>query len=467
MSKSIANKTTKEPFFTHDPAFYRRLFQILLTVAMQNLVAYSVNMADNIMLGSYAQTALSGASTVNQLFFLVQQLAISVGEGMVTLSTQYWGQQRTGPIRILTGQALRWGALIGLLLTALCAAIPRQLLRLFTTDAGIIEAGVQYLAIIKFTFLPFILTTSLIAALRSVQTVRISFGISVLSLIVNVGINFTLIFGRFGFPEMGIRGAAIGTLIARLLELAVVVVYLLKKDEKLRLFSVNFLKPDRALRRDYFKVELPVMVSNFLWAISVPMQTAILGHLSTDAIAANSVSSVFYQYLKVVVQATSSTCAVMIGPALGRGNLSEVRAEARTLSVLAVAIGCFLGLTQYLLRVPLLSLYSLTPEAMALADQLMILMSVVMVGMSYQMPVSVGILRGSGDARFTMMINTASTWLIVMPLSFLSAFYWHWSVVAVVAVIQSDQVFKGIPVFLRFRSYKWMKRLTRPDGSIQ
>ncbi|MBQ9412565.1 MAG: MATE family efflux transporter [Oscillospiraceae bacterium] len=451
----------RERFFIHDRGFYRTLFPLLLTVALQNLVAYSVNMADNLMLGNYSQNALSGAAIVNQVFFLVQSIAGGIGEGLVVLSSQYWGQRRPGPIRTLTGIALKLGALFGAAVFAVCALLPAGLLRLFSADGAIVAEGMAYMDILKWSFPLFIFTTVLMSVLRSVETVRISFYVSVLSLAVNVGVNFTLIYGRLGFPELGVRGAAVGTLLARALELAAVLVYLLRHDKKLLLFSENFLKPDAELRRDYAKVELPVMLSHFLWAVSVPMQTAILGHLSSDAIAANSVATTFYQYLKVIVQADSAACAVMIGAAVGRGDLREVRQAGRTLSVLSVSIGAVLGLALLLLRIPLLRLYRLTPEALALADSLLAVMSAVMVGMSYQMPVSMGVIRGAGDARFTMYMNIISTWAIVMPLSFLSAFVWRWSVVAVVAVIQSDQLFKGIPVFLHFCRYNWIKKLTR------
>lgn len=457
----------RESFFTKDKTFYRTLFPILVTIALQNLVAYSVNMADNIMLGSYSQTALSSAATVNQIFFVVQQLALGIGDGLVALAAQYWGQNRVSPIRRLTGIALKFGLGLSIIVVALCSAIPHQLLGLFTPDEAIIAAGMEYLSLLQYTFPMFIFYSIFVAALRSVGTVRIAFITSLTSLIVNVIINYALIFGRFGFPEMGIRGAAVGTLIARIVELGIVVVYLVKVDKKLCLFSENFLKGDKDLLRDFVKVDTPVMLSQLLWSVSVPMQTAILGRLSTtavDAIAANSVATTFYQYLKVIVQSMSAACAVMIGTAIGRGDLKRVRSDGRTLSVLSVSIGLVLGVVLFLLRQPLLSLYSLTPETRVLADQLMIVMSVVMVGMSYQMPVSFGIIRGGGDAKFTMYMNIISTWVIVMPLSFMSAFWWQWPVVAVVMVIQSDQIFKGLPTFLRFRSYKWIKKLTREEN---
>lgn len=457
-------ETTKESFFTKDRSFYRTLFPLLITVALQNIVAYSVNMADNMMLGNYSQNALSGAATVNQIFFIVQQVSLSIGEGFVVLGAQYWGQKRIEPIRRLTGIALKLGFICGIIIIAVCAVIPHQVLSIFTNDPDIIREGVAYLGIIKYTFILFIVTNVLMAALRCVETVKISFYISIVSLIVNVGINYVLIFGRLGMPEMGIRGAAIGTLVARIVELLIVLVYMLKVDKRLELFKENFLKFDPDLRRDYTKVEVPVMLSQVLWAVSVPFQTAILGHMSSDAIAANSVATTFYQYLKVVVVAMSSSSAVMIGSAVGRGDMKRIKSDARTLSVIDLLIGVALGIALFLLRKPLLTMYSLSDTAMVMADQLIIVMSFIMVGMSYQMPVSMGIIRGGGDTKFTMIMNMVSTWAIVIPLSFMSAFWWHWSVVGVVIMIQSDQVFKCLPTFIRFRSYKWVKKLTRENA---
>lgn len=452
----------KEYFFTKDKSFYRTLFRMLTVVALQNLVAYSVNMADNIMLGSYDQTALSAAATVNQIFFMVQQFALSIGNALVVLASQYWGEKRILPVRTLTGIALKLGIAVSAAIILLCALIPGPLLYLFTDSQAIVAEGMRYLALIQWTFALFIITNVLMAALRSVGIVNISFYISVVSLIVNVAINYTLIFGKLGFPEMGILGAAVGTVAARILELGIVLVYLLRFDKKLRLFDGGLLTKDQSLRRDYTKVYIPIMCSQVLWGISVPMQTAILGHLSDDAIAANSVATTFYQYLKVIIIAMSSTSAVMIGNAIGRGDERRIRSDARTMSVIDVAIGLVLGIALFLLRKPLISCYSLTDSAATMAVNLMVVMSFVMVGMSYQMPVSFGIIQGAGDGRFTMTMNMISTWLIVMPLSFLAAFWWKWPIEAVVLVIQSDQIFKGLPTFIRFRGYKWIRKLTKP-----
>ncbi len=456
--------TAKEPFFTKDREFYRTLFRMLIVVALQNVVAYSVNMADNIMLGSYDQVALSGAATVNQVFFMVQAFAMSIGNALIVLASQYWGKKEAGPIRTLTGISLKLGLIIGAIILVICGFFPDLLLRIFTNSPEIIAAGKSYLMLVMWSFILFMITNILMSALRAVETVNISFYISIISLIVNVSINYVLIFGKLGLPEMGIRGAAVGTLTARALELIIILIYLARFDKKLNLFSGGIWRFDRKLRKDYVKVAVPVMCSQVLWSVSVPMQTAILGHLSADAIAANSVATTFYQYLKVVVQAMAAVSSVLIGISIGEGKMERIRSDARSLTVIDVLIGVALGLALIALRHPLLSLYNLNAEATQLALNLIVVMGFVMIGMSYQMPVVAGIIQGGGDAQFAMKVNLISVWCIVMPLSFMAAFWWKLPVALVVLVIQSDQIFKGVPVFLHFRKYTWIKKLTREDA---
>ncbi len=433
---------------------------MMCVVALQNLVAYSVNMADNVMLGSFSQAALSGAATVNQVFFMIQCYANAGGSSLSILSSQYWGKGDSERIKVLTGIVVRFSLLSGAAILLFCSLFSRPLLKIFTNSEVIIAEGQAYLALIQWSFVFFILTTVLTSLLRSVGTVNISFYISFLSLLVNVSINYTLIFGHFGFPRLGIRGAAVGTLVARALELVIVFVYMLKAEKKLCFEMRDFFQSDAALRRSFFKVYWPTCASQMVWAVSVPLQTAILGHLSDDALAANSVATTFFQYLKVIVQAMSSTAAVLIGNAIGRGDIEEVKREARTISLMDVTTGVILALCILALKDPLLSLYELSPSAMTLTSHLIVIMGFVMAGMSYQMPISTGILTGGGDVRFRAQVNLISTWLIVMPLSFASAFWWKWSVEAVVICIQSDQIFKCLPCGIRLHSYKWIHNLT-------
>lgn len=457
----VTDTYVKHAFFSKNRNFYRRLFSILLTVSLQNVIAYSVNMADNLMLGSYSQVTLSGAATVNQIFFMVQQLSVGICDSLVIIGSQYWGRKNVSALRKVGGCGLKLAFGGGALIFALCAVFPAQLMAIFTTDADIAAEGMAYMAIIKYTFILFLVTQALLATLRCADVVRIAFIVSCVSLVVNVGINYCLIFGKLGMPEMGIRGAAVGTLIARCVELAIVVVYILKKDRMVRLFSENPLKKDPGISHDFSVLATQILVQELFWAVSIPLQSAILGHLSSDAIAANSIATTFYQYLKVVVRAMASASAVMIGSAIGRGNIDEVKAEGRTLSVIDLMIGAILGMVLFLLHRPLLSMYALSDSAYVMADQLLVLMAFLMVTMGYMMPVMNGILRGGGDAKFTLYVNMIGTWAVVVPLSFMSAFWWKLPVVWVVFFSQSDQVFKAPIAFFRFCTYKWIRKLTR------
>ena len=289
------------------------------------------------MLGAYRQEALSGAAVVNQVFFIVQQATIAIGDGLIVISSQYWGQHRTEPIRRVTGLVLRYTIAAGLGLILVCTFLGDPILRIFTSDPVILPQAHAYLSIVKYTFLLFMVTQVLLAALRSVETVKIAFVNSCVSLVLNILINSTLIYGRFGFPEMGVTGAAIGTITSRTVELLIVLVYLWKKDEKLKLFrepGLREISPE--LKADYMKNARPILVGSLIWSISIPMQTAILGHLSSDAIAANSVATTFYQYMKVIIVAISSVSAVLMGKSIGTGN-SDPFLHAET----AAGILCF------------------------------------------------------------------------------------------------------------------------------
>ena len=226
----------KEAFFTKDRTFYKTFFSMMIIVALQNIVTYSVNMIDNVMLGRLSQEALSGAATVNQIFFMVDQFALSIGNTLVAIASQYWGKKNIQPIRTLTGIALKLGIIVSLVIIAICGIFPEQVLRIFTTSPEIIAEGKAYLMIVMWTFALFIISNILMAALRTVGTVKIAFYTSVVSLCVNAFGNYVLIYGKLGFPQLGIRGAAISTLTARIIELLIVVIYIAKADKKLNLF---------------------------------------------------------------------------------------------------------------------------------------------------------------------------------------------------------------------------------------
>lgn len=452
----------KEPYFIHNKVFYRTLFHVLLIVSLQNVINYSVNMIDNLMLGAYGQVQLSAVACVNQIFFLLTGFYQGCVNGLSVLAAQNWGKKNVVKINRLGGIALKFSLVIGAVFFILAAAIPEQLTGIFTSDPAIIAEGAAYLSIIKYAFFPYAISFTFINLLLNVETVGISFKISIVSLIVNGGLNYLLIFGNFGFPRLGVVGAAYATLTARVIEMIIIVWYVAKKDEKLHFFQSDFLKHHPDVLQEYLKIDMPLMIASIAFAIGTPIQGALLGKMSTDAIAANSVTSTFYQYVKVIAQAFTMAAGVTTGITIGRGNIKEVRAAARTIEVICLILGATLALILFLIRKPLLSLYTLTPEAMALSNRLLIIMCVVMMGMSYEVPLLFGVIKNGGDTVFTSQMNIIFMWAIAIPLAFLGLYVWHLGPEWIVIFMQSDQLLKCIPAAIRIRQYdKWIHVLAK------
>ena len=445
---------------TRDKAFYRSFMTLSLALMAEQAVILSVNLADNIMLGSYSESALSGVAAVNQIQFVLQQLVYGVSNGVIVLGSQYWGQGRADVVKKLSAIGMWCNLAITLLLFLLVSLFPYGALSLFTDDREIAAQGVAYLRIMRFSYVCFGLTAVMLSTMRIAETVKIALQVSILSLAVNVIINFLLIPGRFGLPEMGVRGAAIGTLTARLIEFAVVAHYLFRREKKLQMKPADCLHIDRQMLRDYLSVSIPIILASILWGVSNAVQTMILGHMEAGAIAAQSISATPFQLLKVTSVGAASAASVIIGRTIGTGDMDRVKEYTRTLQVLFLFIGAALAILYTIIRFPLLSLYRIAPETRTMANAFMNIQTLVLFTMSYQMPVNSGIIRGGGDTRFMMVLDIISQ-LIMYPLAIAGAFVLGWSPVVVMFIVNSDQVFKCIPAFIRVRSYKWVKYLTR------
>ena len=443
----------------NDRDFYKSFFQLYIVLVLQNIVTLSVNLADNIMLGAYGEMALSSVTSVNQIQFLYQQILIAFGDGMVVFCSQYWGKKQTEPMKKIMAIAMQFGIATALLLFIVVSLVPGQAMRLFTMDEKIIGEGVRYLHTIRFTYLFFAVTQMLLAALRSTEVAKIALKLSVLALVVNCGINYVLIFGRLGAPELGVTGAAIGTLTARILECSVLIFYIAKKEKNLRLKLTDFFQRDAQLLHDYLKITFPLLVLCALWGINTAMQTIVLGHMNSAAIAANSAASNLYLMVKSAAVGAASAASVVIGKTIGAGDGEQVKRYAKKLQVLFVLMGVAGGIFLYFIRIPILSLYDLSPEAMKLANQFLLILSVVYV--AYQMPTNSGIIKGGGSVSFSAKLDTTCICLIVIPLSCYMAFVAGASPAVVVVCLNIDQFIKCVPVFFKVNYGNWMKKLTR------
>lgn len=446
---------------TRDKAFYKSFVALTAALMLEQAVILSVNLADNVMLGAYNETALSGVAAVNQIQFVLQQLVYGISNGMIVLGSQYWGQGRVGEVRKLSSIAARFALGLTAALFVLVSLFPRGAMKLFTGDEAIIAEGISYLNIMRFSYAAFGLTTVMLGTLRIAESVKIALRVSVISLIVNISINYALIPGRFGFPELGARGAAIGTLTARIVEFAIVAAFMFTRDDALHIRPADYLRVDGRMLSDYARVCLPILGGAAIWGVSNALQTVILGHMDKSAIAAQSISATLFLLLKVASVGAASAAAVLIGKAVGAGDMKKVREYTRTLQVLFLIIGAALALLFTAIRFPLLRLYNISDDTRRMADAFMTIQTVTIFTMSYQMCVNTGIIRGGGDTGYILKLDTISILLIVLPLSLLAAFVWHLSPVAVTFILNSDQIFKCVPAFIRANRYTWVKKLTR------
>ncbi len=446
-----------------EKTFYKSFMILALSLALQNLLTYGVNMMDTLMLGRYSQNAMGGVSLCNQIQFLLQMLVVGAGEGAVVMGSQYWGRKKLEPIPHIIGVALRFGGALAVLLFILVFGWPNQILSLLSNDPAVIAEGAKYFSIIRYTYVIFTITNILVASLRSIGVVRIGYMISGSTLVINVCLNYLLIYGNLGFPEMGVRGAACATLIARCVELIIVIWFLKYRENVLNLNLRKLLHIDTSYVRDYMKVSLPVLINQALWGVAQMVQTGILGHLGGDVTAANAISVQVYQVLSVVCYGAASAAGIVVGRTIGEDNEKKLHPLVTTLQVLFISIGLCSGLAIFLLRGPILAAFggTLTENAYRLSRQFMLVLAITTVGTSYQMACDNGIIRGGGDTAFSAKMNLISMWGIIVPFSAMAAFWWKCPPVAVFFLLKWDQLYKAIPVGIRLHSWKWVKKVTR------
>jgi putative MATE family efflux protein len=307
----------------------------------------------------------------------------------------------------------------------------------------------------------FCITNMMVASMRIVETVKIGFIINISAFFVNVILNYMLIYGKFGAPRMGIRGAALATLIARIAEFAIAVVYVLAADKKLRLKIRDFLVPDFTFLRDYLRSGLPVLGACAVWGLANGAQVAILGRLGAQALAANGIACTLVNLIYVTTGAMGAVTGITVGKAVGEGDYDKVKQIAKTLQIIFLGTGFFSSLMLFLSKGIILSVYNISPETYQLANNFILVLCVTIIGSSYQAPSLTGIVRGGGDTKFVLINDTIFQWLIVIPTSFLAAFVFKFSPVVVFMFLKSDQILKCAVAIVKVNRFGWIRVLTR------
>ncbi len=448
--------------FMKDCGFYKLFFTLTFTIALRNVIVFTVNLADNVMLGSYAESAMSGVALVNQIQFLLQLLVTGVCEGAQIFISRAWGSGDNATIKKMVNIALRCAVVVASVVMLIVIIAPDGVLGLLAESPEFVAEGAGYLRIIRFSYPIFAVTMALIVANNSVETVRLGFVTSIVALVVNMCLNYCLIFGNFGFPEMGARGAAVATLTARCVECLAVIVYTFRIDKKIGMKLRDLLaKVDLTLFKDYLRKGLPVFFSAFIWGVAMTIQLAILGHMGDSAITANSISNTLFQIITVVTYASASCAAVMISKVIGEGREDLVKPYARTFQVMFLCIGVVTATLLFVFKdVILLAYDDISPESREMALTFMTILSVTVIGTSYQMPCHTGVVRGGGDTSFVFKVDSIFMWGIILPSSLVAAFVLKWPPEVVFFILKCDQLIKCIVACIKVNSFNWIRSVS-------
>ncbi|MGG7154784.1 MATE family efflux transporter [Clostridium perfringens] len=446
---------------TRDKRFYRLLFSIALPIAVQNLITFMVSMVDTLMVGALGEIQLSAVSIANNLFFVLTILMFGLAGGSNIMISQYWGKGNVKTIHKILAIMYRVCLLITGIFIFIALFLPKYFMGIFTTDKAVIDFGASYLRIVCIGYLFYSITNCTIMMLRSVKTVSISIIVYTASLVVNSILNWIFIFGNLGAPELGIRGAAIATICARITEFSIVLVFMFIYERKIGLKIEHLLKLDKEILKDYVGLCTPVLCNELLWAIGASMISVIVGRMGTEVVAANSINGVAHQFVTVFIFGMSNATAVIIGNTIGEGKKEKAKEYAYSIGIFSVVMGCISGLMILLIKPFVVDFYNVSYSTKLIAMEIMTVTSGIIVFQSLASNFMMGVLRGGGDAKFVLINDLIFMWLVAIPGGFFVAFVLELPVALVFLVIKCDEILKSLTSVYRVISGKWVNDVTK------
>ena len=441
--------------------FYKLVFSLVLPMALQNLINVGVSTADVIMLGKVSETALSGASLAGQVQFILSLILFGLTSGAAVLTAQYWGKKDIRTIEKVLGISLRIAVLAAILFTILVLLFPTPVMHIFSNETDVIRQGSQYLRIIAFSYLFMTVTMVYLNIMRSVERVIIATIVYLVSLIVNVILAVTLIFGLFGFEPMGIRGAAIATLVARILEFCIVLFYAKVMNKSIRLHARDIFVHDKLLFKDFLVYSIPVMLNELIWGTGTSVNAAIIGHLGKAAVAANSVTQVTRQLAMVVAFGVANATAVILGKAIGENKEELAKVYAKRFVRLTIYLGIIGAFIILIASQIARQTLSLSEEARNYLFVMMIVMTYFAIAQAYNTTMVVGVFRAGGDINFGLFLDCTTMWLGSILCGFIAAFVLKLPVSVVYIILLSDELIKIPLTTWRYKTMKWVKNVTR------
>lgn len=443
---------------SRDKNFYKTILSIVLPITFQNLISVSVNMADTIMLGTLGEVELTASSIGGQLFFILMVLIMGISSGANVMCAQYFGKEDRENINKVLSLAYILGVILSLIALMIALFFPKVFMMIFTTDIRVIEKGITYLKISSLSYIFFSITIISSSVLRSVKKVKIPALINVVSLIINVTLNYILILGNLGFRPMGIKGAAIATVVARICECILVIIYIKFFENTLNYKVSNNI--NKELKKQYIKVTTPIFLNELCWTIGSSIITLIVSRMGTNVVAANSINNVSYQLSLLFVQGLSSASSVIIGNTIGTGDYQKVRSYANTIVILSIFCGLIASSSIIFMRDFILSFYNVTEETKFIAKNIMIATSIVILFKSLSSNLLFGILRGGGDNKFVFKYEMITLYFLAIPLGTIAAFYLKLSVPLIFIFLKSDEIIKGIIGYFRVKKGNWINDVT-------
>ena len=452
-----------------DREFYKSIFKIALPSAFQALISFLVVIADNVMVSYVGDktSAQAAVAQVNSVTAFYTATVLGLVGGSTVLISQYWGKKDTVHIKKIFKIVICACLFVALLFTLIIRLFPQGIIALVikSDETAVAEYALIYLGIICFSYIPYALSFSIIGMLRAVEVVRVTLYITVTALFTNITLNYVLIFGKFGFPELGVAGAAIATVICRIVEMIIVWIYAFKVQKNLPIKLRDLLKTEKYLIADYIKYGLPVGVTDMQWALIGMLKAAIIGQMGATLVAAGSIAGSMMELGTMFTFALAGGACVVIGKTVGRGEYELAKKYSKTIQIMFLTIGICMSGIILLIHRPFISLYgsSSDPEVYNLSVKLIMIIAVTIIGTSYHAGCFLGINRGGGDSRFVALVDMICGWFVVLPSMLLAAFVFHAPLPVVFLCSRIDQCFKWIVALIRLRSDKWIRNVTH-DG---
>ena len=441
--------------------FYKHLLTIAVPIAIQSMISSSVNMADVFMIGKLGATKLAALGLANQIMFLMTLLLYGINSGSAVFMSQFWGKKDYKNLHKVLGLALIASISVGFLFFLGAQIIPEKLIRLYSPDIEVIKAGASYLKIVSWAYIITAISMVYGIQLRSVEILKLGVYTSVASLIINITLNYILIFGKFGFAPMGIEGAATATLIARTVEVILIIATVYIRRYPLASKLSEMIDIDKEFIGKFVKTTIPVVVNEMMWALGMTGYAMVYARMSTESVAVVNIVGSIAGILFTGFFGVASATAVMVGNKIGENDEAEAIRYANMLGKLSIYLGIVTGILMVLIIKPLLSFYNLSDEVYKLVVYTTYVLAFITPFKSFTATTIVGILRGGGDVKYCLFLDIAALWIIGIPAVIYGGLYLKLPIFVVYGLAGSEEIIKFIFSVRRVISKKWIKNLVK------